>query len=658
MENIKNLVKNVRDSGKSPSLETLIQKVAKYEYVSFDVFDTLLKRKINNPTDIFKIMELQNGSKYPDFFAKRIAAEARARKHYSPLEVTLTQIYQYYPNISDVDRSSLAHQEIDLERQVLVANPKLVKLFKYCIERKKKVYIISDMYLPTNFIESVLKINSIVGYQKLYVSSEYSLTKRSGQLFDLYLKENRINPKTAIHIGDSLKSDYKIPRSKGMSAVHLPTIDIEVDKQSTGSISHQYLERFIRFNSLDLTDEYELFGFQKFGPFLWGYVRWLHKQFVANDIKKVFFLSRDGYIMKKAYDLLYSDDREIDDTYLEVSRRSLRVPVLWMDSSLETVLDTISPSKLVSVRSIFDGVGLDIEQYHAVLAKYGLDANSSFDRSTILSDQKLRGLYNEIEPDLVANSKEEYQLLEQYLQQQHLSGRFAIVDIGWAGSMQRFLEQTLDKMKIAHDIFGYYIGVADYYTRNETVHSLNLKGYLFDFKNNESAIDLRSSFVGLFESLFLEQAGSVKKYQQDNTHIFAQRYEYEYLKDGKPTFELLSVEKIQTGAIEFIAKAKRDSIISDIFDYSAKELFSGIQQTGMQPSETDLKLFADFHFYDEGADIRLAAPKSILYYAKHPKDFKTDFLSCRWKIGFMKKLFKGRLPYQKMYELMKTISKG
>ena len=39
-------------------------------------------------------------------------------------------------------------------------------------------------------------------------------------------------------------------------------------------------------------------------------------------IKKVYFFSRDGLIMKKAFDLLFQD---VDTYYLEVSRRSLRV---------------------------------------------------------------------------------------------------------------------------------------------------------------------------------------------------------------------------------------------------------------------------------------------------------------------------------------------
>lgn len=39
---------------------------------------------------------------------------------------------------------------------------------------------------------------------------------------------------------------------------------------------------------------------------------------------------------------------------------------------------------------------------------------------------------------------------------------------------------------------------------------LSLHGYLFDFYNNVNSVDKRSPFVGLYETLFLEQKGSVK----------------------------------------------------------------------------------------------------------------------------------------------------
>ena len=421
-------------------------------------------------------------------------------------------------------------------------------------------------------------------------------------------------------------------------------------------MKEQYLSNFIRLNiyNKSIQDPYYKFGYEKFGQFLWGYVKWLHKNFQDANIEKVFFFSRDGYIMKQAYDLLYGELQDnIKVKYLEVSRRSLRVPILWLNSDFESYINMISPSRLVTIQSIFDGAGLDINNYLDLLQKYGFTVHSDFDRNTILQNVQLKNLYSEVLPDIVSKSKEEYKYLREYLEQQHVNGKFAMVDIGWGGSMERYLTQTLNTLGISNDIYGFYIGVADYYKKNVKDFSLKMKGYLFDFMNDATAIDERSSFVGLFESLFLEQDGSVKNYKYGNNgKVVSNRYSYEYFVEGKPTFEYLSIKKIQAGALEFIKDVKTDCILSDLLCFNSNELYSGIKDTGMQPSKRDLDLFADFHFYDEGRDDKLAAPANIVSYIINPKKLKHDFLVSRWKIGFMKRMFKVDLPYQKLYEYM------
>ena len=55
----------------------IIKQIDNYDVVSFDIFDTLLKRNVEEPTDIFKYVE----KKYNrlGFFDERIEAENKAR---------------------------------------------------------------------------------------------------------------------------------------------------------------------------------------------------------------------------------------------------------------------------------------------------------------------------------------------------------------------------------------------------------------------------------------------------------------------------------------------------------------------------------------------------------------------------------------------------
>ena len=65
--------------------ETILHKAAPYPVVAFDVFDTLIKRDVARPTDLFALLSA-------DFAKARTQAEAEARAAKSG-EVTLAEIY-------------------------------------------------------------------------------------------------------------------------------------------------------------------------------------------------------------------------------------------------------------------------------------------------------------------------------------------------------------------------------------------------------------------------------------------------------------------------------------------------------------------------------------------------------------------------------------
>lgn len=636
------------NSGSSINADKLYIQVKPYQYVSFDIFDTLVKRNLENPTDVFILMEHKAGN---GFANQRIEAEKRARedlKRSGRKEVTIEDIYNYFPAS---ERKKLIDLELSTELQLMVPNRPMVDVYNRCLNDGKTIYITSDMYWPQDAVEKLLRKIGVISYKRLYLSSAMQAVKSDGSLFKLLAKTEHIKLKELIHIGDSKVSDYTEPQKLGANAIQIPRFTNNIHyrgDENYSSLHMNYLNSFIN-NTVPFNDSpYYKFGYAQFGKVLWGYAHWVHDVAKEKGIKRLYFLARDGFIMKKTYDICI-EDHSIETRYLEVSRRSLRVPVLWMDSSFNTILNMVVNAKLVSMESIFDGLGIDIDQYQNKLEQYGFEKSTIFDRNSIFSDEKLKQLLTELTPDIIENSKKEYALLTEYLEQEEVSGRFGIVDIGYAGSMQRYLTQTLDKLQIQNQISGFYLGVADFYKKNEVDGlDLDLNGYLFDFKNDPHSIDCRSSFVGLFETLFLEQGGSVKRYRREGGRVVAERYPYEYYKDGKPTDDYLKIKEIQRGAIDFVSLASADVFLNE-FIYKPTELFNGIYMTGSDPDQYDLKLFADIAFYDEGITQKLACPQSIKHYIWHMDEMKNDFLKSRWKTGFLKRLMKINLPYQKMY---------
>ena len=87
---------------KKSSVISHYQKIIdQYDYISFDIFDTLILRNVAIPSDIFYLVEnkeKQSLSTIPNFHDKRIEAEQLARKKKGFKEITLNDIYDILSN--------------------------------------------------------------------------------------------------------------------------------------------------------------------------------------------------------------------------------------------------------------------------------------------------------------------------------------------------------------------------------------------------------------------------------------------------------------------------------------------------------------------------------------------------------------------------------
>ena len=119
----------------------------------------------------------------------------------------MEEIYDYIAResgVSDSLKNEIMNYEITVERQVIVVRKEMVEVFNYCKETGKKTYIVSDMYMHQKDLEDIINNLGIVGYDKIFVSSEYD-TSKPQHLFEEYKKE--IIAENYLHIGDSFACD-------------------------------------------------------------------------------------------------------------------------------------------------------------------------------------------------------------------------------------------------------------------------------------------------------------------------------------------------------------------------------------------------------------------------------------------------------------------
>ena len=151
---------------------TILKKyiIKHFDTISFDILDTLIERDVNIRSDIFYKVGLKIlGKNEAETFRKdRIEAEEKARKSKLGGEVTLKEIYLLLPSKYYNKLDVLLRTEIETDISLCHAKENIVSLLKE-LNGSKKIFLISDMYLPKEVIKKMLDNCNIHGYNNIYV---------------------------------------------------------------------------------------------------------------------------------------------------------------------------------------------------------------------------------------------------------------------------------------------------------------------------------------------------------------------------------------------------------------------------------------------------------------------------------------------------------
>lgn len=626
--------------------------------ISFDIFDTLIWRNVAKPSDLFSLME-QYGNREgiqipPEFSRLRREAQCRvAAKKQQP--VTLYEIYEELGKNQRFPARQLMELEMQLELDCCQPNPECVRLYRQCIAAGKTVVLVSDMYLPATLLEQMLEKCGITGYHKLYVSCQCGARKADGSLFRLVLREWGIDPRQMLHIGDNIRSDIFRAMQLGICTGYVKNWEKSLCVQNSRLPEEKQLEgrtvSAILRNAAGELGDIEKLGCETLGPILMGFSLWLKDQLLQEDICDVYFLSRDGYIMKQAFDLLQVTGMKTH--YLYCSRRSYTVPLLWQHPDFDAVFENISIPKRVSLQRFLIYVGLEPEDYRGRAEACGLSMDRLYENNTFYNSQEIRSFYKRIQSDVVRNSRKEYDTLLAYIRQTGMQGKVAVVDIGRHGTMQNALQQLIRTADLDIDVTGYYVGVSSVAPLISS-GTIKAKGYLHHLEERADMEKEMAKFVPIFESVFLAQHGSVRCFQEVNGHVEPVLYPYEYEQAGEnKTNEIGVIRSYQDGALKVIRTAGAFCDRSG-FRLSPELSFARMARMGTAPTLKEAKLWGEFRVSDMVTTV-MARPGGIRKILRDPSGFKKDFMLSGWKIGLMRRLLRLPLPYNRMYLWMQKM---
>lgn len=617
----------------------ILDQIKKYEVVSFDIFDTLLKRDVFFPTDVFVLVERVYNKRFCqqlNFLSVRKNAEKSAREKSKYPDVTFDEIYSEI-NLPVTEKNILQQLELDIESSLLHSNIEIRQIFEECLKSGKTIYIVSDMYLPKCFLESILKREGIKGYKGLYLSCEQRTQKKTGLLFDRLCENEGIDRKRIVHIGDSLYADYVGAFRSGIRALHIkrnvcntiylkkPNVNTDVDKRS--------LYAFINARIPKLSNRGQRLGYELLGPIIYSYCKWIHDSAVAykKDGKfRLWFAARDMYLFSIAYKLIYQE--EANSEYMYISRKSLR-PILTQSVADLTESGNVLPRGEYSLEELIRYMGYSLDD---------IDDDKQIDLNKRYNARKLND-YKGIK-DILASAKilqAERQLALAGMKYLEGHGLFdtdiLLVDVGWHGTTQYILEKIQKSKNTNLSVKGLYIGCLD--GTDKKIGKESYRTFLFDERNTSSF----AMGIVLFESLILAPHGSTIRYQMERGNVIPVLGEVENVSDF--------ITDLQHGAMQFV-KDFRKSLLDKTMVISAEIGSEAFINLTTKPEKAELFNIGQLE-YDNFYCQKMADPKGIIYYMLSPRMFLKDLKYSPWRVGFLYKLFKLRLPYAKIYSLIR-----
>ena len=392
----------------------------------------------------------------------------------------------------------------------------------------------------------------------------------------------------------------------------------------------------IEKENLRSKSEYYQFGWEYFGPFLYGFTDWLCHEIKVQNIDKIFFFSRDGYMMKKAFDVMNRDE-SLQAQYVYFSRKSIRQALLWKCNTYEESLQYLTWERFVSLGKILEYYGFSNEERLEFSKKYRWDLNKDYEYSSLNKNIDLCNIYKELKPKIDNKSYEQGVILKQYIHQIGMDEDCAIVDIGWKGSMQYYIEQFLSLQDINSHISGFYVGI---------LPERKLRGNVYGFLYNPENPKMRKSVLcafGVYEKLFQSIEGSTYGYQTQNEVVQPILTSYEYQNNEEI---ISSIHDWQAAALDYIDERMRQTSVKE----DDLELALPLVKVGKNPSRKVIGLFSFFYIMD-GTKTYFVSQKP--WYRYKIKQLVHDLSNSPWKTGFMKSILQIPFPYFTIYRIMR-----
>lgn len=616
----------------NPKYEELKKKIMEdeIEWVSFDIWDTLIVRPFLEPSDLFVFMQedfeklTQNKAVFKDI---RMYAEEKCRKimqikNPNYKDVTLHEIYQQMSeefSIPIEDCMSLAQKEEELEIKFSETRQTGKELYELAQCAKKKIILISDMYLQEETMKKILEKNGYCSHIYMFLSSKERCLKYSGELYQVAINTCKITEKNMLHIGDNWNVDYLKAKELGIQAWFLPKckdilfntlgdaytgdsigftfdnrnsiIDLsKILKEPTvrclyALVANEiYDNPFVSFNSLSNYNRNPYFiGYFPVGMHLLGIMKWITKELKKNNYEKIHFIARDGYLPKKMYDLVKNYEKNLPESqYIYASRKALNPIMIRKPEDFYSIKNNheIFTQTPESIYKLYSSVLLPLDKkMREKYKKEGIRMERKFENENefkFFLDKLIEFSYDKEKAD------ENFLICRDYFQH-HIGKRDVTFDLGYSGRLQESVCEALD-----YPIDTCYLhtnGVSAMWMAQK--NGFQIKSY-YDFTTPMSGV--------VNEFIFSEYGPSCIGYKKEQTGEIAPVFEEKRMLYQ----EAFLLNEIERGCKNFIKKFYETFLQQmNYFEFRGMDTSLAYEKFLMNSKWFDINLFQNCYLEDE-----------------------------------------------------------
>lgn len=493
---------------------------------SFDVFDTLLRRRVDPPETVKRLVAeriavtlgLYGSSLSPqDILRQRNEVEAELRQAAASrgddsqcyLDDVIANTLKAIHAESLISTKEIVDYELYLERTATESMPGVRDVLAYCHEHGKRVIAVSETYLSATQLEAILEHHNLLRYiDKIYASSDAARSKVSGKLFEHIVHNEGEN---LVHVGDNCLLDFIIPCDLGIKALWFHsrterTRKHRLAKLAKGKNKLNYVNAVVRTGGEQKGELYE-FGYRVLGPPLTVFVHNVAEQAKEDGVQRLFFVARDGFAFKKIYAILRNTICTAPDfppaAYVCLGRAPVRLASV--DASLRGFIDDPHVWASPNIATILRSYGLSPDDFIQMAEKHGIEADSANPSprtglSRLIEDSEFRQMVHKKATGCQL-------LLERYLRDIGFFGleRIAVVDSNAEGITQLLVDKVFSEVKDYPHVMRYYFNALNLNPgMNPTTDLPHVRGFVSDWRRDTRAQRIPPANFGFFLEIFTQ----------------------------------------------------------------------------------------------------------------------------------------------------------